>query len=271
MRIFLDEFFSRRWNKNNAFAEVEKLDGELFRKVKTRRTLKFELDGKSWFLKHHRGVGWGEILKNWCSFKRPVLGACNEYDAIRKLEELNIPTMHCGAFGEQGWNPAAMESFIITADLGENLSLEDLTKTWPVKPPERRFKTALIKRVAEISATLHKNGINHCDYYLCHFLLVNPQMADSSNFSLHLIDLHRVCIRRQIPRHYLFKDMGGLWFSAMDINLSRTDVMRFIQYYSQRSWRTELAENLPFWQKINQVAEKLYIKDFGRLPQHCFK
>lgn len=270
MKVFLDQFYTKLWANKDIFTEVEKLDGNVFRNIKNRRTLQFTQDGKSYFLKHHKGVGWREIFKNLFNFKLPIISARNEYLAIRKLESLNIDTMYCGAYGERKFNPAQRESFIITGDLGNSISLEDLTKDWANTPPKREFKTALIERLAKVSRTLHDNGINHRDYYLCHFLLTNPECATAKDFHIHLIDLHRAAIRHKIPARYLFKDMGGLWFSAMDINLSKSDVLRFIEFYSGKKWQDELAENSCFWLKINQVAERLYQKDFSRMPKHCF-
>ena len=45
MKLFLDDFFQRQWLGKDPFAEVENLDGEVFRNIKNRRTLKFSLDG----------------------------------------------------------------------------------------------------------------------------------------------------------------------------------------------------------------------------------
>lgn len=259
MKLFLDDVFSALWRGRDPFGEVEKLDGEVFRRVKNRRTLKFDASGGVWFLKHHRGVGWGEIVKNLVNFKRPVISARNEYEAIVRLEELGVPTMRCAAFGERGWNPAKLESFIVTAEIPDAVSLEDLAKD----SVPFALKKSLIERVAKVSRTLHDHGINHRDYYLCHFLL--------SKGEIYLIDLHRVQIRRKIPRHYLLKDMAGMWFSAMDARLSRADCLRFIAAYSGRTPREELASNAGFWRRIDAIAEKLYRREHRRNPSHCFK
>ena len=64
MMLDLDEPFRTIWKNRDAFVEVEALSGELFREVKSRRTFRFEINGCGFFLKHHLGVGWAEILKN---------------------------------------------------------------------------------------------------------------------------------------------------------------------------------------------------------------
>ena len=62
--IFLDEPFASLWQEKDTFEEIARLSGEEFRRVKTRRTFRIEIGGKGFFIKHHTGVGWGEILKN---------------------------------------------------------------------------------------------------------------------------------------------------------------------------------------------------------------
>ena len=265
--LFLDAFFTEQWRGKDAFTVVDQLSGEVFREVKNRRTLRFECAGESFFLKYHGGVGWREIFKNLFSLKLPVLGAGNEFRAIRKLEQLGIDTMYCAAYGERGANPARRKSFIVTGDLGSIPSLEDICATWQAAPPKPHFKRALISRVAKVSRALAANGMNHRDYYLCHFLL---KSGEGEDFTLHLIDLHRMEIRRKIPYRYLIKDLGGLWFSAMDANLSRADVLRFIAVYSGRPLREELTVNGKLWNDVARVGDKLYCKVHNRPPRHSF-
>ena len=65
-----------------------RLNGECFRELANRRTLRFELAGRRYFLKAHYGVGWREILKNLLQFRLPVLGARNEWRAMQRLQAL---------------------------------------------------------------------------------------------------------------------------------------------------------------------------------------
>ena len=122
--IVLDPFFQKLWAGRDPFAEAEKLEGEEFRRVKSRRTFRFEAEGRGFFAKIHRGVGWREIWKNLLMGKRPVLGAGSEFRALNRLRELGVETMTPCAFGERGWNPAKIESFLITAELKNMVSLK---------------------------------------------------------------------------------------------------------------------------------------------------
>lgn len=265
MMLDLDEPFRTIWKNRDAFVEVEALSGELFREVKSRRTFRFEINGCGFFLKHHLGVGWAEILKNLLQFKRPILGAANEYHALARLHELDIPTMTCCAFGERGWNPAKRESFLITEELTDTVNLEDFTASWQNGSVDIPFKRMMIRKLAETSRKLHFNGINHRDYYLCHFLLKqHPTPAPENDPDFYLIDLHRAQIRTSVPYHYWVKDLAGLWFSAMDRQLTKRDLLRFIVQYEQKPLRWILSERGKFYRDVDRTARKLYRKEFGK-------
>ena len=73
--IFLDSPFDSLWQGKDPFCEVAAFSGEEFRRVKSRRTFRIEIEGKGFFIKHHLGVGWKEIFKDLLQFKIPVTGA----------------------------------------------------------------------------------------------------------------------------------------------------------------------------------------------------
>ena len=64
LNIHLEEPFRSLWAGRDPFVAVEALQGEVFRELEARRTLRTEVGGQSYFVKIHRGVGWGEIIKN---------------------------------------------------------------------------------------------------------------------------------------------------------------------------------------------------------------
>lgn len=269
-KLYLGKFFAEKWADSDPFVEVGKLDGTLFREVKTRRTLRFEFDGRGFFLKHHQGVGWKEIFKNLLQFKLPILGAGNEYNAICRLTELDVPTMTAEAYGERGGNPARRESFIITAELTNVESLEDLTRDWPEHGVEFKFKLALLKEVARSTKIMHESNLCHRDCYICHYLL-DTTTADAPRPTVSIIDLHRATQWRTLPLRYQVKDVAGLYFSSMDINLTRNDFFRFMKLYRGQSLRETLKNDGDFWRKVAETARKLYKKEHGRAPMELFK
>jgi heptose I phosphotransferase len=169
--IFLAEPFRSLWAGQDPFVAVEALQGEVFRELEARRTLRTEVAGQAYFVKIHRGVGWGEIFKNLISLRLPVLGARNEWAAIQRLNTLGVATMHPVAFGSRGTNPATQHSFIITEALAPTISLEDYCRDWKDTPPPPALKHALIREVAGMARRMHGGGVNHRDFYICHFLL----------------------------------------------------------------------------------------------------
>ena len=85
MKLMLNEPFKSLWAGKDPFVEVEQLQGQVYRELEGRRTLRTEVAGRGYFVKIHRGIGWGEIFKNLSTAKLPVLGARQEWDAIRRL------------------------------------------------------------------------------------------------------------------------------------------------------------------------------------------
>jgi len=234
------------------------LQGEIFRSVKDRQTHKVMLDGESVFIKKHYGVGWGEILKNLLSLKWPVLGARNEWQAIHKLNAIGIATTPLLAYGERGCHPAHQQSFVVTRDLGDIVTLETLCEPWLQQPPLPRFKRQLIAHVAALAGLFHAHGMWHRDFYLCHFALQRNALQ-TQDLRLHLMDLHRVEIHQQLPADKRLKDLAGLYFSALHIGLTRRDVLRFLKAYYQQPLRQVLAQDC-FLQAIAHRAHQLDAK-----------
>ncbi len=259
--IYLNQALGELWQDQDIFATVSALEGDVFRHKEGRKTLRFQAGGKSYFLKYHRGIGWWEIVKNYLQLRAPITGAKNEWQAIRFLEQHGIDTMTLAGYGEKGRNPAEKQSFVITEDLSHTMSLELLGEQWHHHPPTFDTKRNLIEKLAEISKKMHENGMNHRDFYLVHFLL-DKRFAQHNTITkettLHLIDLHRALIRqdKMVPERWLIKDLGSLYFSAMDVRLTRRDLLRFIKVYTGQPLRVALQQGL-FWQKVRQRAMKL--------------
>ena len=267
------EFSAQLPSGVDPFDHIMQLEGEMFRDIDNRRTLRFSLNGRRYFLKAHYGVGWKEIIKNLLQFRLPVLGARNEWRAIQRLQELGVETMVLVGYGERGINPARRQSFVITEALEDTVSLEDFCAPWENNPPvtreELKLKRALIDRLAEVSRRLHENGVNHRDYYLCHFLLDRSAHATQNPASVprvSLIDLHRVQIRRRTPRRWIVKDIGGLYFSSMRIGLTQRDLYRFMRGYSNKPLRDTLQQDGKFWSRCRLRACGLYYSFYDELP-----
>ena len=161
--LFLREDLAAAWRGREPFAQAATQPGEVYRAREGRRTLRFEAAGRSYFLKYHGGIGWREIIKNLTQAKAPVLGAMSEVRAIRAVAAAGIDTLTIAGYGCRGANPARQESFLVTDELSNTTSLEELGEAWRLDPGPAPFKWALIRRVGEIARAMHSAGVNHRD------------------------------------------------------------------------------------------------------------
>ncbi len=262
MKLVLAEPFKSLWAGKDPFVAVEALQGQVYRELEGRRTLRTEVAGRGYFVKIHRGIGWGEIVKNLLSAKLPVLGARQEWQAIERLTTAGVATMTAVAYGERGSNPAAQHSFIVTEELAPTTDLEQLSQNWANEPPEPRLKRALIAEVASMLGRMHRAGVNHRDCYICHFLLHTDTPVSADDLRLSVIDLHRAQVRRATPLRWRNKDLAALYFSALNIGLTRRDRLRFLRGYfaalkGQQPLRQILGEEAQLLAWLERKAQRL--------------
>ncbi len=259
--LVIPDAWVERWQGRDPFDQLFKINGHVYREREGRKTLKFSIDDKFYFAKFHRGIGWKEIIKNIIQFRLPVTSAKNEWEAIKRLNQLGINTARLVGYGKKGWNPACLQSFVVMEELVDCISLEDFCLKWQESPPNYALKRALITEVARIARTLHENGLNHRDFYICHFLLdisKNKDKVDPQRLRLYLIDLHRMQIRRRAPKRWRVKDIGGLYYSSMNIGLTKRDLLRFIRIYRNKPVKATFKEDKVFWWRVKKRGDALY-------------
>jgi len=263
VKLFLAEPFATHWADKDPFQAAFSLTGETYRDMGDRCTTRFEFEGEAYFVKTHSGVGIGEILKNLLYLRVPVLGAENEYRAIGRLNELGVETMTATAFGRTGWNPSSERSFLITEALEPTEPLDEYCNPQMLSDMGVSERRALVRRLARISRTLHDEGVNHRDFYLCHFLLDLSEKYESvpvSKRPIYLIDLHRVQIRHRTPRRWRHKDLSALYYSARRVGFDQRDIFCFIGEYKQQPLRQAIDDGKGFWLSVINEAGKLYDK-----------
>ncbi len=269
--IYIREDLRPLFSGEHQVADFLRIDGEVFKEFPTRRTLKFQRNGRDFFIKSHWGLGWKEIIRRLLSLRIPVVSARTEWRAILALEAIGLSTMKIAAYGEDGTNPATRKSFIATEALSDTRSLEKWAPSFMQAEDTKEkitLKRALIKKMAQISRHLHTNGINHRDFYLCHFLLdiSGGTTPLPEEIKLYLIDLHRVQVRRHVPQRWVVKDIAGLFFSSMDLGLTARDMFRFMKIYSGKPLRVTLQSDRRFWTKVYYRALHLYNRQTGAQP-----
>ena len=250
------------WSGRDAFAAATELaaqapSDDLVRDVEGRRTLRFEAEGRGYYLKLQNGIGWGRIIEELVHLRRPVLGASNEWNAIHRCHALGVPTMTAVGVGERGCGPANRQSFIVTEAIEPAVDLDEYTRDWATTPPPPALKRALIREVATIARRMHGGGVNHRDFYLCHFLLRTVAGSAAETPQLALIDLHRAQLRAATPRRWRDKDLAGLYFSALDIGLSARDKLRFLRSYFDMPLRETLQAEKPLFEHLEREAARL--------------
>ena len=233
------------------------------RRFKNRSTRRFERDGQGFYIKSHAPVGWWSVLKEWLHFRRPEVGVRPEWLALQAAANLGIRVPEIVAFGEAGNHQATQHSFLVTREIAPAISLEELTQDGSQQAISPATRRQLIRGVAEIARRLHSGGLNHRDFYLCHFLLDQP-LEKEHGPELSLIDLHRVQQRKRVPRRWLVKDIAGLYFSSLDLELTPREQLLFVACYSGRPLREVLREEGGFWQTVSRSAHRLYRRIHGR-------
>lgn len=267
--IELSDKIRDRFPGDDAFDQVMSLEGEVYRAKEGRRTLMFRFGAGEYFAKIHNGIGWWEILKNLLAGKIPVIDASNEWRAVKLLERESVDTVHIVGKGASGWNPAKRQSFVIMEALDERMELEDFLKNMGGLTGARRLqlRRLIIRKVAESARKMHKAGMNHRDFYLCHFHILEREWSTWSpneDFRLPLLDLHRAQIRALVPRRWLIKDLGALLFSAVDCAITDRDMIAFLQVYLGKGWKQQLQYDSRLWSGVVQRAGQFYLRHRGK-------
>ncbi len=256
----------------HAFDKVLVAEGDVVRAKEGRRTFRFEHAGCGYFAKVHRGIGWGEIWKNLSQFRLPVIDASNEWKAVSLLEQVGVDTVSIVGKGARGANPATRQSFVIMDELHEKIELEDFLKDLGGLTGVKalKLKRQLLRQVAEAARKMHGAGINHRDFYLCHFHIEEKDWStwlEGEEIRLPLLDLHRAQIRSAVPHRWLVKDLGALFFSAIDCQITERDVVAFLKEYLGSEWKQELRQHKALWRGVRSRASAFYKKHRGKEPQ----
>ena len=82
-----------------------------------------------------------------------------------------------------------------------------------------------------------------------------------------LVDLHRAQMRAAVPRRWLVKDVASIYFSSLDIGLTKKDVYLFLQVYFNMPLREVFNRHEPLLNSVTKRAIQLYRRDFKRLPE----
>lgn len=271
----LKQYFSDIKNitdNNIIFDSLFNINGISYRSIKskglfcnnTRNTLRINIGSQEYYIKKFDNKLKKTFSKLKIFIKYNISCALDEYEAIYKLKEININTLDIAAYGERSIEHN-YQSFIITQAIEPNISLEDLFGKFYNNKKFFKLKRKLIKQIAINTRVMHSSGLNHRDYYICHYLLnidgiYNAELKlenlldinhDELLNRLYLIDLHRVQIRDKTPSRYIIKDLSAMLFSVRNYKITKTDYFRFVKYYFEYNIDT----------KNNKKTKYLYISN----------
>ncbi|MEC8300013.1 MAG: lipopolysaccharide core heptose(I) kinase RfaP [Pseudomonadota bacterium] len=241
---------------DDPFSWQEKLVEVIFREVANRKTSRIRVGQESYFVKIHKSFFWQGAFSDLIRGQIPSVGAEAEWRAIRALQLQDIPTIEPFLYAKRGVTFLNHRSMLISKALENKVSLEYFSTN------DALFKRQLIKKIAKLTQKMHFAGINHRDFYLCHFLM---DQDISNGPVLHLIDLHRAQVREKVPLRWLIKDLGSLLFSSLSKGLSRRDLLRFVREYSGKPLKEALKDK-KLWVGSLARARKLYLKHHKKIP-----
>jgi hypothetical protein len=93
----------------------------------------------------------------------------------------------------------------------------------PLDQARLKSKRRLIAAIARFSRSMHEQGFNHRDFYLCHIFV--RDLAEGEN-DLRIIDLQRVDHRAVCRGRWVNKDLAALHYSSLGLPLSDRDRLR---------------------------------------------
>ena len=238
---------------SDPIASLEALALETLRETPQRRTFRFEVDGRSFFAKVHRGWEWKGAISELLRGHKPAPSACDEATVLERLEQLGVPAPKVAAASDLGGRVIGRRCYVITEDVGTQTTLDELwcEERWSQLDPSVR--NSLVEQAGRIVGTLHAAGMNHRDLYLVHLHVA----LDADPPRVILLDLHRAQERRQVPRRWLVKDLAGLLATASVIRRpSRATLARFVRAYAAGDLRGTLEAHASLWSAVRARAQR---------------
>lgn len=233
-----------------------------------KRIYKFALEDDSgcqmFYLKrHHRRATVWERWR-WAGGRRALGEGMREWQNIMAFQRRGLPVVTPVAAGERFLLGGLIESFVMTQSLEGFMPADQYVGArfaGTLDQAQLKRKRRLISAVARLSRSMHEQGFNHRDFYLCH-IFVRDAVDGASD--LRIIDLQRVEYRAALRRRWLDKDLAALHYSSLCLPLSDWDRLRFFATYgagsaSRRARRRQIRRILRKSRAIAKHDAKLSI------------
>jgi heptose I phosphotransferase len=181
---------------------------------------------RAFYLKRHSPTPIWEYVKSLSRLRIPLIGARNEWDALRAWKSISLPTQTPVAYGRSGRHSLLLTVALEECDKLSHLIESDRNGSLPLSAGLRQ---QLTRSVARLVRRMHDLGWHHQDCYTGHFLV---RRHDRQMF---LIDLGRARRMRLFKKLWIRKDLAQLAYSASGCSLS--DQYRFLREYWGRPFR----------------------------------
>jgi tRNA A-37 threonylcarbamoyl transferase component Bud32 len=203
-----------------------------------RTVYRLSLAGGCFYLKHFRIADAKALLQN---FIRPSKAEI-EWRAVRRIQQLGLPTFEAVALGRLSRGQIVHDSFLVSREIPLALPLDQFVSAeWapnygaPVAHGTERRQSELRQRLAaalgSLAGRLHGAAVAHSDFHAANILV---RIFHDGSIGLWLIDLHKVCFKRRLSLHQRHANLALLhqFFAG---KLTPSDRLRFY-----RSYRCEL-------------------------------
>ena len=100
--IYIHPDYSELLGRFHSIDDFLNIDIDIVRNFKNRKTGRFEINGKGFYIKKHFECGLGAVLDELFHLRKPHIGAGHECSVLNKLHTIGIETMTVVAFGQEG-------------------------------------------------------------------------------------------------------------------------------------------------------------------------
>jgi heptose I phosphotransferase len=185
----------------------------------------------SGYLKRHERLPWPGRLAALLGREGRHSPAAVEWDRLEQTRALGVAVPDVIAVGESVGPGASARSFLLVAELTDQLALHEAiphrARTDPAGFPA--WKRRVVAELAALAARLHGDCFFHKDFYLCH-VFIRPD-----GDGLTLIDLQRARRHPLTAVYWQAKDLAQLLFSTEGVaGVTDRDRLRFWAVYARR-------------------------------------
>ncbi len=222
-----------------------------------RKRVRFELDGKTFYLKLYNHAPCKLQLQNWLDHRKKAPLAKYDMGPIEKFRAADIKTPKVIAYGAKTGLLFEKISLLITENISDATSLEKATPSFFDRSSDEfdiSKQKDFARDLGKFAQRFHNLGLRHRDFYLCHIFW-------GKKAGFYLIDLQRV-FKPIFAYRFRVKDIAQLFYSSPSSVYSRTMKLRF--YLSYTNTRKLTAQDKRFLGKVFSKALKMKRHDLKK-------